>query len=360
MKNNLFAILLLFIALPIFSQIELDMSSFRLTGNAKQVGAECFRLTEAVDWQGGAAWYKKPIDLSEPLEVEIDLMFGSSDYGADGFVFIFHPQLAKGRIGGGMGFQGLQPSLGIEMDTYENRDFSDPPFDHLAVVKNGYMRHHSQFSKAIQLHPSKKNIEDGQRHRVKILWEPNEKRLQFFFDGNQRLDRKYDIVGEVFDDNPIVYWGFSAATGGSYNKHEVCIEKLDFTILDVFDETVKENLLAGENYTLKDVSFTSGRSELEEISNKELNKLVFLLKENKDLSIYIGGHTDSIGNANKNKSLSEKRAHAVKSFLIEKGINKNRIKSNGYGELFPKADNNSEKGRDENRRVEVYLIKPRA
>ena len=361
MKNYLFFAALL-IVFPIFSQTELDMSSFRLTGDAKQVGEECFRLTEAVEWQGGAAWYKKPIDLNEPFEVEMDLMFGSSDHGADGFVFIFHPKLTKGFEGEGMGFGGLKPSLGIEMDTYENHHLGDPSFDHIGVMQNGSVHHvkATELLRPIQLHPLSHNVEDGTRYRVRIIWNPTLKNLKVYFDGHERIDLNTDIVSDFFKNNSIVYWGFSAATGGSFNKQEVCLEKLDFTTIDIFDNLEKKDLLAGENYTLKDVSFTSGRSELKEISNRELNKLVLLLNENKNLDVYIGGHTDSVGNATKNKSLSQKRADAVGKYLREKGINKKRIKSNGYGELFPIGDNDTAKGREKNRRVEVYLIKPRA
>ena len=360
MKNNLLSILSFLIAFPIFSQTALDMSSFRLTGDAKQVGDECFRLTEAIEWQGGAVWYKTPIDLNESFEIEMDLMFGASDDGADGFVFILHPKLTKGFEGEGMGFGGLKPSLGIEMDTYENHHLRDASFDHIAVMRNGSVRHTSDLSKPVQLHPLSGNVEDGTRYRVKIKWNPDVKKLNVYFDGHQRINLSSDIVEDFFGGNSIVYWGFSAATGGSFNKQEVCLEKLDFTTVDVFDNEAKEELLAGKNYILKDVSFTSGRSELKDISNKELNRLVFLLKENKDLNIYIGGHTDSVGNASNNKSLSKKRAYAVRNYLIEKGIDKNRIKSNGYGELFPKGNNNTTQGREENRRVEIYLIKPRA
>jgi len=71
-------------------------------------------------------------------------------------------------------------------------------------------------------------------------------------------------------------------------------------------------------------------------------------------------YTDNRGNANANKMLSKKRADAVMRFLIDKGIDQERIITNGYGEKFPKESNNTEKGRRANRRVEIYLLKPRA
>ncbi|MCB0633872.1 MAG: hypothetical protein KDD15_29275, partial [Lewinella sp.] len=96
-----------------------DMANFRLSGDAYVSGDNCFRLTEAVDWAGGSIWYRDAIDLNMPFEMELNLMLGCKDRdGADGMVFIFHPYaMMTGRPGEGMGYSGLRPSLGIELDT---------------------------------------------------------------------------------------------------------------------------------------------------------------------------------------------------------------------------------------------------
>ena len=76
-----------------------------------------------------------------------------------------------------------------------------------------------------------------------------------------------------------------------------------------------------------------------------------------DVSIEISGYTDNIGSNENNQELSEKRAIAVKQFLIVRGIDKKRIVAKGYGSNKPKADNNTEEGRAKNRRIEVKIIK---
>jgi outer membrane protein OmpA-like peptidoglycan-associated protein len=71
----------------------------------------------------------------------------------------------------------------------------------------------------------------------------------------------------------------------------------------------------------------------------------------------IEGHTDSVGAADKNKELSEKRAKAVKDYLISKGVNASRLTSAGFGEDNPIAQNRTRAGRAQNRRVEIKLVK---
>ena len=83
----------------------------------------------------------------------------------------------------------------------------------------------------------------------------------------------------------------------------------------------------------------------------ELNTLVGLLNENPKLRVEIGGHTDNVGNAEYNMNLSQHRADAVKNYLVEKGIEANRLQSKGYGFSKPIADNDSEQNRAKNRRI---------
>lgn len=332
---------------------------FYTSGDAIIAGAQCFQLTSDNLWQGGTIWYKTPISLANPLEMEVDLSFGCEDDGADGMVFIFHPELRNGRQGEGIGFGGLRPSFGIEMDTYENHHLDDPWYDHLALIENGAMHHFYSVSDAVPILPGKKNIEDCQSHRIKIIWKPSLKKLSIFVDGNLRLAENYDIINNVFDGNPNVFWGISAATGGKTNEHTFCLEKLDFTTVGTFSTAIKERLLLGEDYTLDKVDFLSGKTTLQQPSFNELDKLVDFLESNPEHHIYISGHTDDQGSASSNKAISKKRADAVMQYLIKKRINKDRIKTTGAGEQFPKVENSSPENRLINRRVDIKIYKPR-
>ena len=361
MKRFLFLIPLVF-CFSLFAQTpKFTTSDFRVTGDAVASGEQCFQLTSARMWQGGSVWYKNPINLNEPFEMEIDLNFGCDDFGADGIVFIFHDKLRTGMQGEGMGFGGLSPSLGIEMDTYENPRQGDPYFDHMALMKNGRPTHDRYgIMKPVSILPDKKNIEDCSAHRVAISWNPTTYNIKVTIDGSTRINKTYDIVGRIFRNNPNVYWGFSAATGGEHNVHKVCLEKIEFTEVANFDTATKKKLLEGETYSLKDVEFPSSQVELQPESLKELDKVIALMKENGHLDIFIDGHTDSSGSAQKNKQLSKKRANAVADYLKEKGISKDRIHAEGRGEAFPKTTNSTQKGRRLNRRIDVYLVDPRA
>lgn len=79
------------------------------------------------------------------------------------------------------------------------------------------------------------------------------------------------------------------------------------------------------------------------------------MKKNPELAININGHTDNVGDENSNLSLSEGRAKAVFDYLISKGINKKRLTYKGYGSSKPIADNNSDEGKQLNRRVEIEI-----
>lgn len=361
MKRHFLLFLALFFSNTFYSQdISLTPNSFRLSGDAIRTGEYCFKLTPPEVWKGGTVWYKNAISLLEPFTIEMELKFGCDKNGADGIVFLFHDKIRTGRQGEGMGFGGLYPSFGVEMDTYQNHHLHDPEFDHLALLKNGNSHHLRSITRPIPILQNKGNIKDCNSHKVKIAWLPNNKNIKVFINGKLRIDKQYDILGQIFRKNPNVYWGFSAATGGEHNLHEVCLEKVDFVEIESFDKSATQKLLEGEIYSLKHLDFLAGKTTLPSEAPSELNKLVNLLKSHPHLDVYINGHTDSSGSKSQNKILSQKRAEEVARYLREQGIDKKRIKSNGHGESFPKANNGTIKGRKINRRVDVYLIDPRA
>ncbi|MCX8079933.1 MAG: OmpA family protein [Bacteroidia bacterium] len=107
----------------------------------------------------------------------------------------------------------------------------------------------------------------------------------------------------------------------------------------------------------KNLLFKTGKWEIEKSSFSELDLLAKKMNEDKTLKIEIYGHTDKKGNELKNKQLSENRAKAVAEYLMEKGIENYRIVYVGFGSSRPVADNLSEEGRKQNRRVEFVLYR---
>ncbi len=108
---------------------------------------------------------------------------------------------------------------------------------------------------------------------------------------------------------------------------------------------------------LKKVEFVYGEDTLTKGSKKIIDEVYNILKEHKNIKIEIGGHTDSDGSLKNNKILSQKRANAIKRYLIAKGnINSSRLKAVGYGESRPLVKNDSMKNKQINRRVEFKVI----
>ena len=121
------------------------------------------------------------------------------------------------------------------------------------------------------------------------------------------------------------------------------------------DKPVDANGCTITSVVLKNVNFASNSSELTPGSSVELDKAVAAMKKYPDLRIEIAAHTDSMGDAGYNQSLSEKRANSVRDYMIDKGIAANRMDAKGYGESQPVADNATKQGRQANRRVELKV-----
>jgi outer membrane protein OmpA-like peptidoglycan-associated protein len=107
--------------------------------------------------------------------------------------------------------------------------------------------------------------------------------------------------------------------------------------------------------TLSDVMFETGQATLQAGAVASLNKLADILKQNPNEKVYVEGHTDNRGTAVYNQQLSQARADAVRSALVQAGIPTDRIIARGMGESFPVASNDTQAGRQLNRRVDVIV-----
>ena len=111
-----------------------------------------------------------------------------------------------------------------------------------------------------------------------------------------------------------------------------------------------------KTFTLNDVHFDFGKATLLPESFKQLEDLYDYMKWKETCKIEVAGHTDNVGQDNDNLLLSQKRAEAVKSWLVKKGIGASRIDAKGYGAMQPIADNSTDEGRQQNRRTEVKIL----
>lgn len=199
---------------------------FTISGDTYLTDDFCFRLTEEYDYRSGSIWYKRPVSLMQPFVIELSIMAGCQDEsGADGMVFVFTPQANQlGYVGEGIGFAGLVPSVGIEIDTWRNYHLLDPAEDHIAIMANGRMGHQSDLAGPQPI----ANIEDCIRHSFVIRWSPAMRILSVEIDRREVIAAQYDLITDIFRGNDVVFWGVTAATGRYNNIHEVCFDRLSY------------------------------------------------------------------------------------------------------------------------------------
>lgn len=131
----------------------------------------------------------------------------------------------------------------------------------------------------------------------------------------------------------------------------------DFSIVQDPQARMEQALLVDKNYTLQDaILFDSGKPELRSGSEQSIFDLARLLQRNPGTQVEIEGHTDAEGDAASNQQLSEARAKSVYDALIIKGVAATQIRWKGYGEQKPIASNDTESGRQQNRRVTCRVL----
>jgi outer membrane protein OmpA-like peptidoglycan-associated protein len=125
-------------------------------------------------------------------------------------------------------------------------------------------------------------------------------------------------------------------------------------ILDAFEQD-NTGHVQGKKVSLRSLQFETGTNKLTTDDKVYLTRIVEHLRQLPTVSLLLEGHTDNVGNAQFNQRLSERRAEAVKLYLIASGATKERIQSAGFGATRPIAPNTTEKGRLLNRRVELMF-----
>lgn len=195
-------------------------------------GGDCFSVTPNQANIRGAVWSTTPVDLSQPQDWLMEVNLGTKDAnGADGMAFVIQPYGSNviGNGGGTLGFNGLAASVGVELDTWSNNatsffNYSDPLADHMAIQRNGNLNHATPNNLAgpVNMIAGVDNLEDGQWHDLRITWDPTTFTLNVYFDCVLRLTHSEDFTNTTFFGNSMVYWGMTAATGGSYNQQQVC------------------------------------------------------------------------------------------------------------------------------------------
>lgn len=222
--------LLFFIALINFFPAS---AQYSLNGSATKDNCHCYTLTPDVTTKSGSVWNNNKINLTQSFTFTFSVYLGCNDVsGADGIAFVLQPiSTSIGSTGGGLGFEGISPSVGVTLDTWQNTINADPVYDHLAIQVNGDLNHNTANNLAgpVIVSGSSDNIEDCNWHILKISWDASAKKYEIYFDGSLRLSLIKDFVTDIFKGDPMVFWGFTGSTGGSTNLQQFCT-----TLIPVF------------------------------------------------------------------------------------------------------------------------------
>jgi outer membrane protein OmpA-like peptidoglycan-associated protein len=188
------------------------------------------------------------------------------------------------------------------------------------------------------------------------------------------LEAAVEIIDLIRDS--IVYRNYSTAEGGNFlatliagknyglniSKPGYLFYSENFSLLGYQDKKAFELVVSlepieiGGKVILNNIFFDTNQYNLKPESVAELEKLLQFLKTNPTLHIEISGHTDDVGNAQLNQTLSENRAKSVYQYLVHQKINPARLVYKGYGKTQPIAGNTSDEGRKKNRRTEFKII----
>lgn len=152
-------------------------------------------------------------------------------------------------------------------------------------------------------------------------------------------------------------YGFTATA----ENHLESSDNLDLTSVAEYKEINKDleltPLKVGQTVRLNNIFFDFAKATLRPESFPELDRLVDLLNKERKMNIEIEGHTDNVGSDEANLKLSSDRANSVMEYVISKGIATTRITARGFGESAPVTTNDTDEGRQFNRRVEFTIVK---
>ena len=211
---------------------------FLVAGDAEALGGNCYRISQDIRYQSGAAWFQSRIDLRFGFYFEFDLLLGDKNEGADGLAFVIQDSpagfAAFGREGSGLGYDGIRPSVAIEFDTYYNGfPQRDVPEDHTVITGNGSTQDIINNEGVVCTFPDCRDVENQTEYRIAIRWDPASETLTVSFDGIVRATYTGAMVEEFFAGDPYAYIGLTGSTGLFFNEQRICVVRLELTRAEI-------------------------------------------------------------------------------------------------------------------------------
>jgi len=190
------------------------------------------------------------------------------------------------------------------------------------------------------------NLKDVPTEGDKVLF--TSKTTKKVFSGISGADGKFEILLPLGDTYDIQLKSFEI--------------DIDYAAMEIpqfegyFTQNVHVKYELPKTYTLENIYFDTGKATLKPESTGTLENMSELMLNKKTMIIEISGHTDNVGKDDYNMKLSQDRANAVKDYLVSKGVESERVKTVGFGPTMPIASNDTEEGRQKNRRISVKIV----
>ncbi|MBO7571538.1 MAG: OmpA family protein [Bacteroidales bacterium] len=178
-----------------------------------------------------------------------------------------------------------------------------------------------------------------------------------------------DEVSEGIVDSETGHYAVAVTAVDEKDDFLMVVKKEDYsftsTLIEPTEETFEKPIEvnfevkpieAGKSVQINDIYYATASYEINNKSLAVLDEFAEFLKTNPTVKVEIRGHTDNIGSAQTNITLSNRRAQAVYDYLLTKGVSRSNISYKGYGPNMPIADNRTEAGRAKNRRTEFYIL----
>lgn len=285
------------------------------------------------------------------------LLFGAGYFDADSDTFGSDTSAYK-TYGAGIDWQFSDSpfSLRLESRVRRTNEFSFKPADHITSLGVAYA-----FGPAPSSSPPQAVVRDTDGDGVRDEDDrcPNTPAGYQVDARGCALDGDGDGVADAIDECPNTPSGASVdAVGceldddndGVVNSQDECPDTAEGARVDVKGCEITDVI------ELPGVNFETNSDRLIGDTNGELRNAAATLRKYPDLRVEVAGHTDSVGNADYNQGLSERRAATVRDYLINAGANGDNLSARGYGEAQPVATNDTAEGRAANRRVELRII----
>jgi|GEM_PF-5891288 len=203
---------------------------FSLNGDAIEVNDFEVQLTPALNSMAGSATITDKVDFNNSFSFSFEAFLGSNNgNGADGVAIIFHDDplgaVAVGGDGVGLGAVGIQDGIVLELDTFNNGSgagVGDIAQDHGMIWDSDNQSGAGLLTTAVDLG----QLEDGMYHNITINWNATTNTISYFVDGINAGTYTGDLINNYFGGTNLVFFGFSASTGGFNNKHNIRFNNL--------------------------------------------------------------------------------------------------------------------------------------